>query len=336
MKHKINQSLLIVLLLVIAFAISGCDKDKNPMDSNEDMNGYIFAGTDNGVFRSADNGNTWTQINSGLPETNVYILAINSDGYIFAGTDAQGVFRSTSNGDSWTQKSNGLPGFPDGVKQEIGSFAINSNGHIFAGTDDQGIFRSVDNGDSWTEINTGLPGNGEIRVRSIVINASEHIFVGMPAGVFRSTDNGNNWTQTGYANDVDRLAFNTSGHLFVGTELNGVFRSTDNGNQWTEINNGFPFLDLGILSFAFNSSGDIFTGVIGAIFRSTDNGDNWTMLNNSPNTYVFSLVINPNGHIFAGTGVLDGGVFRSTDNGDNWTQIGLTNSFVFSLVINSN
>ncbi len=40
--------------------------------------------------------------------------------------------------------------------------------------------------------------------------------------------------------------------------------------------------------------------------------------------YVYSLAINSNGDIFAGT---DDGIFRSTDNGDNWVQInqGLTN-----------
>ena len=40
----------------------------------------IFAGTypDGGVFRSSDNGESWTAVNSGLTCKNIWSLAINS------------------------------------------------------------------------------------------------------------------------------------------------------------------------------------------------------------------------------------------------------------------
>jgi hypothetical protein len=40
-----------------------------------------------------NNGNSWDQINQGLQNINIYSLAINSNGDVFAGT-ADGVFRS--------------------------------------------------------------------------------------------------------------------------------------------------------------------------------------------------------------------------------------------------
>ena len=51
------------------------------------------------VYRSTDNGENWSLINSGLTndgEYGKYILSlcVNSDGYIFAGSDGAGVFRS--------------------------------------------------------------------------------------------------------------------------------------------------------------------------------------------------------------------------------------------------
>ena len=66
-------------------------------------NGDIFAGiVFGGMFRSTDNGDNWTAINTGLTNTRVHgALAINSNGDIFAGTIG-GVFRSTDNGDNWT------------------------------------------------------------------------------------------------------------------------------------------------------------------------------------------------------------------------------------------
>lgn len=56
--------------------------------------GHLFAGTTGrGVFRYADNGDTWTPINSGLSNTNILSFVLNSSGYLFAGTDGSGVFR---------------------------------------------------------------------------------------------------------------------------------------------------------------------------------------------------------------------------------------------------
>jgi ligand-binding sensor domain-containing protein len=49
-------------------------------------NGYIFAGTSNGVFYSTNNGDNWTAVNNGLSNTDIYAIAINSNGRIFAGT----------------------------------------------------------------------------------------------------------------------------------------------------------------------------------------------------------------------------------------------------------
>ncbi|MBM2842038.1 MAG: hypothetical protein HW412_2566 [Bacteroidetes bacterium] len=50
-------------------------------------NDHIFAGTvGNGILRSTDNGANWTPVNSGLSDPNVWAIAINSSGHVFAGT----------------------------------------------------------------------------------------------------------------------------------------------------------------------------------------------------------------------------------------------------------
>jgi len=69
-------------------------------------NGDIFAGTyfGGGVFRSTDYGDSWTPVNNGQNCGNIWSLAINSSGTIFAGTAGcgDGMYRSTDNGDTWT------------------------------------------------------------------------------------------------------------------------------------------------------------------------------------------------------------------------------------------
>lgn len=75
------------------------------------------------------------------------------------------------------------------------------------------------------------------------------------------------------------------------------------------------------------------------VYRSTDNGDTW-ILTGLTNPSILSIVMNSNGHIFAGSGgaLLHAdvaGVFYSKDKGKSWRQIndGLTNLDVLSLVI---
>jgi photosystem II stability/assembly factor-like uncharacterized protein len=83
-----------------------------------------------------------------MTELQVFSLAINSSGHIFAGTSGGGVFRSTDNGDNWVQINQGIAG--QGLY--IYSLAINSSGYIFAGTAD-GVFQSTVNGANWVQIN---------------------------------------------------------------------------------------------------------------------------------------------------------------------------------------
>ena len=145
--------------------------------------GDIFAGTRiGGVFRSTDNGDTWSPINTGLTATFVSALAINSSGDIFAGTfgGESGVFRSTDNGDTWRQINTGLTNI------NVVALAINSSGDIFAGTFGGGVFRSPDNGDTWSPINTGLTNTNVV---ALAINSSGDIFAGtFGGGVFRSVE----------------------------------------------------------------------------------------------------------------------------------------------------
>jgi hypothetical protein len=68
--------------------------------------GNIFAGSDNGIFLSTNNGSSWASVNSGLVNLNSTALLI-SGGTIFAGSDS-GVFLSTNNGTNWTAANSGI------------------------------------------------------------------------------------------------------------------------------------------------------------------------------------------------------------------------------------
>jgi photosystem II stability/assembly factor-like uncharacterized protein len=68
----------------------------------------IFAGTDNGIYRSTNDGETWIEANTGLSESQMILSFTKSGEYILVGTSGQGVFRSADNGENWEPCSEGL------------------------------------------------------------------------------------------------------------------------------------------------------------------------------------------------------------------------------------
>ena len=108
---------------------------------------------DGGVFRSTNNGTTWSSASNGLPSdshASMVALAING-GNIFASTNnlnepnPSGVFRSIDNGANWTVVNNGL-------SDTIVNALISYDGNLFAGTT-TGVYLSTNNGDNWQNLN---------------------------------------------------------------------------------------------------------------------------------------------------------------------------------------
>ncbi len=183
--------------------------------------GHVFVATHGGLFRSMDNGESWTRFISGMIFKDLYSIAFNSKGDVFVGSSFGAVNRSFDNGESWTQVSSDL------TDSFVRSLAINSKDHIFAGSDGGGIYRSTDDGDSWTPINVSLT---NLDVLALAITQDGNIFAGTESGgVFQSIDNGENWLplNDGLTNlNVSALAINASGRVFAGTWGGGVFRSS--------------------------------------------------------------------------------------------------------------
>jgi photosystem II stability/assembly factor-like uncharacterized protein len=86
----------------------------------ENSLGHIFCGTYNfgdGVSRSTDYGETWEQINTGLPTMDVRSVAVDSDDYLYAGPLGYSLFKTT------TSTATNI----DEIKFEPVSFELNQN-----------------------------------------------------------------------------------------------------------------------------------------------------------------------------------------------------------------
>jgi photosystem II stability/assembly factor-like uncharacterized protein len=95
--------------------------------------GNLFAGTDSGMYKSIDNGDTWKQSNAGLGARRIRSIVVGRKNALYAGTDA-GVYSSTDYGVNWMEEGQGLSG------ASVTSLVVSPAGALYAGTAD-GVFR---------------------------------------------------------------------------------------------------------------------------------------------------------------------------------------------------
>ncbi len=96
--------------------------------------GNLFAGTGRGkVFRSPDNGATWSLTNEGWGGNAIGSFAVKGKG-VFAGTVGGGVYFSPDSGESWLHINRGL------TDTLVGALIANG-AQVLAGTDHGGIFK---------------------------------------------------------------------------------------------------------------------------------------------------------------------------------------------------
>jgi hypothetical protein len=315
------------------FCIAACGKD-------------LFVGTENGVYRSTDDGTNWSPTE--LRNTMVLSLAVKpiggSDTALFAGTWFGGMFRSTSHGGSWTDVDFGLR------NNWVRTLAV-SDTDIFAGTDSGGVFLSSNNGDYWIPVNEGLTNPFVNAVSAVGTN----LYAATDSGLFRSTNHGTSWTLLALAGQKVNAVAVIDTILFAGTDTSGIFRSTDRGTNWTIINDPdmpagttamaviSPYLFAGTGNGVFrtpNNGGywipvsggmwnagvttlcprgpDLFAGTYGGMFRSSDYGVHWTLATSGLKTTVVEALASRGESLYAGG---RNGIFRSTDHGETWSPV---------------
>lgn len=147
----------------------------------EAADGSLFIGTNNGIFKSTDNGKTWKHVY----EQGWVIKMVESNGVLLC-TNQQGILRSSDGGEHWDLviSEGGV-----GIAVEVidGGFAA-----ITYNTDSETrrIRISTDAGKTWQAIDSGLPPHANI---ASIKQVGQNFFCGHPMGIYRSSDRGKTW-----------------------------------------------------------------------------------------------------------------------------------------------
>jgi ligand-binding sensor domain-containing protein len=180
--------------------------------------GALLAATENGIFRSLDDGESWVERSIGLTMFRINVLAVASDGTAYAGAAEGEVFRSMDEGDRWR---------PMGALRGNSVYALMtlSNGDLLVGSR-RGIFRWTGTSQVWQLLELSAGRRPPI-LRALVQDNAGVILAGTEGdGVFASFDEGVTWQA---ANDglttssVFALGLDAQGRVVAGTS-DGVFR----------------------------------------------------------------------------------------------------------------
>lgn len=143
--------------------------------------GSVFIGCDNGIFKSADQGNTWNHV----MQDGWAIKMAEANGVLLC-TNTRGILRSTDGGAHWDAVlSEGGVGIA--VEAIEGGFAaITYN----AESKTRRIRTSSDGGKTWQAIDAGIPPSQLI---SCIKQVGNSFYCGHPNGIYRSDDRGKTW-----------------------------------------------------------------------------------------------------------------------------------------------
>lgn len=192
----------------------------------------LLAGTENGLYRSEDFGETWKL---SFVYGSIQAIAAQPDKptRIFIGVRSHGIFKSDDGGVNWQKMNNGLFQSGDGVAT-ANSFVFHpqNSSEIYISTGWVDLYKSIDGGENWKQFAYDL---NEKKVVSLTVDPRN------------------------------------SQKLWAATLANGVFRSKDGGETWQQFNAGLESVETKVICAGGGQKSTVYLGTVGkGLYRYID------------------------------------------------------------------
>jgi len=298
----------------------------------------IFLGTDQGLYRTSNNGNTWTDLSSSVSSSILTALSVRGSTILTAVQDFSPIL-SFDGGSSWQQPV-WTATLPVG---EDGQLLINPGNptYCYAYTV-YGFQYSTDACHTFHEVATAglnrvsVPyvGAGGPDMVAVDLVTPSTVYVVSQSGVFKSVDFGVTMNPTGwpmaqpFSIAVDPSDSRT---IYVGTR-SSLYRTQDGGATWTTLAlagaSGFPAtiavnpLNPQVVLVGLSNG----PGRGGGVLRSKDRGNTFTLVNTGLSTILRNfgevevLSLRFSASAIAAVAMTTG-VFVSADLGDHWQSV---------------
>ena len=314
--------------------------------SNPSRPSTVYAGTDEGVFKSVDAGASWSAINRGLASRTVYALAVDPShtDVLYAGCiQSGGVFKSIDGGGTWFAARSGL---------DVTETCLLAQGRgaasVYAATGEE-VFAY--RGGRWAQNRLCVGGSrrrGGVGVgrgpqgprddlcrdekRQRVLAARAYLPEYNGGATWSAADAGVKMSRFRNLGGVRDLAVDPSSGA-VWAVADGVFTSYDSGTSWTEVRWNNASLDFSRTVIDATRAGTLYLLRLDHLLKSTDRGTTWAFADKGLVGYrggesISSVVVHP-----ATPDVLYASrtsssnskdrhaLYRSTDGGTSWVPL---------------
>jgi photosystem II stability/assembly factor-like uncharacterized protein len=298
--------------------------------------GGRHVGYGDGIYRSLDDGKSWT--NMGLKESehissivvhpeNPDVVFVAAQGPLWKEGGERGLYKTTDGGKSWNKVLGGNqwtgvtdlvmdPENPDWLYAATWQRHRNVASYIGGGPG-SGIHRSTDGGKTWEKMTSGIPesGLGKIGLAISPFN-SDVIYAAIEldrrtGGVFISENRGVTWKK-----QSDAVAGATGPHyyqeLYASPHHEGTIYlvdvriqvSDDHGKTFRRLKEQSKHSDSHSINFKKDDPDYLLVGTDGGIYESYDLAENWRFVANLPLTQYYKVAVDdstPFYNIYGGT-----------------------------------
>lgn len=293
------------------------------------LNGHLWAATDGGVYRSTDNGATWTDLSDGISTAQPFHLdgLENNPAILYIGTQDNGLKNRYSYTSAWDHFA-GADGFDVAIDYDDSARSYASI--------NKSVLRYNNNGTT----SKGISPGSDSWFANLAIHVTDPltVFCGYGDDVYKSTNRGDDWTNTGASGSwcITTCPSNASrvyaaGGTAYNSATGALYRSDNGGGSWSIKSDsaGFPATFPKITSIGVNPTNSLWVwatfggGTASAkVVFSSNGGNSWSNIQSTslPNVPVNCIAVTSNNDVYIGTeiGVYyrpSGGTWRPFSNG---------------------